>query len=39
LRTVRGGATGLALVPVLQQTGVAELVWAVLVGLPLLALR
>ncbi|MEZ5094617.1 1,4-dihydroxy-2-naphthoate polyprenyltransferase [Nocardioides sp.] len=39
LRTVRGGATGLALVPVLQQTGVAELAWAVLVGLPLLALR
>ena len=39
LRTVRGGATGLALVPVLQQTGVGELAWAVLVGLPLLALR
>jgi 1,4-dihydroxy-2-naphthoate octaprenyltransferase len=39
LRTVRGGATGLALVPVLQQTGIAELAWAVLVGAPLLALR
>ena len=28
LRTVLGGATGAALVPVLQQTGVAEMVWA-----------
>ncbi|MGZ5405129.1 MAG: 1,4-dihydroxy-2-naphthoate polyprenyltransferase [Nocardioides sp.] len=28
LRTVLGGATGPALVPVLQQTGVAEMVWA-----------
>ncbi len=36
LRTVRSGASGLALVPVLQQTGVAELAWAVLVGVPLL---
>jgi 1,4-dihydroxy-2-naphthoate polyprenyltransferase len=32
LRTVLGGATGAGLVPVLQQTGVAELVWALLVG-------
>ncbi len=39
LRTVRSGATGLALVPVLQQTGIAELAWAVLVAAPLLALR
>ena len=30
-RTVVGGATGPDLVPVLQQTGVAELTWAVLV--------
>ena len=36
LRTVLGGATGPALVPVLQSTGVAQLVWAVLAGLPLL---
>ena len=36
LRTVRGGATGPALVPVLQSTGVAQLVWAVLAGVPLL---
>lgn len=32
LRTVLGGATGPALIPVLQQTGVAELAWAVLVA-------
>ncbi len=32
LRTVLGGASGPALIPVLQQTGVAELVWAVLVA-------
>ncbi|CAN5244518.1 hypothetical protein BH09ACT12_BH09ACT12_18950 [soil metagenome] len=32
LRTVLGGAQGPALIPVLQQTGVAELVWAVLVA-------
>jgi len=32
LRTVLGGARGPALVPVLQQTGLAELVWAVLVA-------
>ena len=35
LRTVLGGATGPALVPVLQSTGVAQLVWAVLSGVPL----
>lgn len=39
LRTVLGGATGLALVPVLQQTGLAELVWAVLVTVGLLVGR
>lgn len=32
LRIVLGKATGPALIPVLQQTGVAELLWAVLVG-------
>ncbi|WP_193612915.1 1,4-dihydroxy-2-naphthoate polyprenyltransferase [Nocardioides lijunqiniae] len=32
LRTVLGGATGPTLVPVLQQTGVAELAWAALVA-------
>jgi len=32
VRTVLGGARGPALVPVLQQTGLAELVWAVLVA-------
>ena len=35
LRTVLGGATGPGLIPVLQQTGVGELTWAVLVALPL----
>ncbi|WP_300400761.1 1,4-dihydroxy-2-naphthoate polyprenyltransferase [uncultured Nocardioides sp.] len=35
LRTVLGGATGPALVPVLQSTGVAQLVWALLSGVPL----
>lgn len=35
VRTVLGGATGPALVPVLQSTGVAQLVWAVLSGVPL----
>ena len=35
LRTVLGGAEGLGLIPVLQQTGVGELAWAVLVALPL----
>ena len=35
LRTVLGGATGPALIPVLQQTGIAEMVWAlgVVIGL------
>jgi 1,4-dihydroxy-2-naphthoate polyprenyltransferase len=37
LRPVLGGATGPALVPVLQSTGVAQLVWAVLAGVPLFA--
>ncbi len=32
VRTVSSGAEGAALVPVLQQTGLAELVWAVLVS-------
>ena len=32
VRTVTGGATGPQLVPVLQQTGIAELTWAVLVS-------
>jgi 1,4-dihydroxy-2-naphthoate octaprenyltransferase len=36
LRTVLTGASGRALVPVLQQTGTAELVWSVLVAVPLL---
>jgi 1,4-dihydroxy-2-naphthoate octaprenyltransferase len=36
VRTVMGGATGTALVPALQQTGTAELAWAVLVAGPLL---
>ncbi len=36
LRRVLGGATGPALIPVLQSTGVAELVWAVGVAVPLL---
>jgi 1,4-dihydroxy-2-naphthoate octaprenyltransferase len=35
LRTVLTGATGPALVPVLQQTGLGELAWAGLVALPL----
>jgi 1,4-dihydroxy-2-naphthoate octaprenyltransferase len=39
LRTVLGGATGPALVPVLQQTGLAELVWAALVAVALVAAR
>jgi 1,4-dihydroxy-2-naphthoate octaprenyltransferase len=37
LRTVLGRATGPGLVPVLQQTGVGQLIWAVLVAVPLLA--
>jgi 1,4-dihydroxy-2-naphthoate octaprenyltransferase len=36
VRTVTGGATGPQLVPVLQQTGLAELVWAALVSAGLL---
>ncbi len=36
VRSVAGGATGRALVPVLQSTGSAELAWAVLVAVPLL---
>ena len=36
VRTVLSGATGLALVPVLQKTGLGELVWSVLVAVPLL---
>ena len=35
LRTVLSGATGPALVPVLQQTGIGELSWAVLVAIAL----
>ena len=35
VRTVMSGAVGPALIPVLQSTGVAELVWAVLVAVPL----
>uniref|UniRef100_UPI00286D6AFD 1,4-dihydroxy-2-naphthoate polyprenyltransferase n=1 Tax=Nocardioides sp. TaxID=35761 RepID=UPI00286D6AFD len=38
LRTVLGKATGPALIPVLQQTGVGQLIWAVLVAVPLLVL-
>jgi 1,4-dihydroxy-2-naphthoate octaprenyltransferase len=34
-RTVAGGAVGPALIPVLQASGKAELVWAVLVAVPL----
>ena len=34
-RIVRGGAAGPALIPVLQKTGLAELLWAVLVAVPL----
>jgi 1,4-dihydroxy-2-naphthoate polyprenyltransferase len=35
VRTVLGGAVGPALVPVLQQTGVGQLLWSVLVAVPL----
>ena len=35
VRTVLAGATGPALVPVLQQTGVGQLIWSVLVAVPL----
>ncbi|MCW2768019.1 MAG: 1,4-dihydroxy-2-naphtoate prenyltransferase [Nocardioides sp.] len=37
LRTVLGGATGPGLIPVLQQTGLAELLWAALVAGALIA--
>ena len=37
VRIVLGGARGPALVPVLQQTGIAELAWAVLVAAALVA--
>ncbi len=36
VRTVVGGAAGPGLIPVLQQTGLAELAWSVLVGAGLL---
>jgi 1,4-dihydroxy-2-naphthoate octaprenyltransferase len=36
LRTVLGGASGPGLIPVLQQTGIGQLIWAVLVAVPLL---
>ena len=35
VRTVLGGATGPGLIPVLQQTGLAELLWAALVAVAL----
>ena len=38
LRTVLGGAAGPALIPVLQHTGVGQLLWALLVGVPLFLL-
>jgi len=37
VRTVLGGAAGPGLIPVLQQTGLAELLWAVLVAAALFA--
>ncbi|WP_372736863.1 1,4-dihydroxy-2-naphthoate polyprenyltransferase [Nocardioides sp.] len=37
LRIVMGGATGPALIPVLQQTGLAQLLWASLVALALVS--
>ena len=37
-RAVLGGATGPALIPVLAATGAAELIWSVLVAVPLLVL-
>jgi 1,4-dihydroxy-2-naphthoate octaprenyltransferase len=39
VRTVLGGARGPALIPVLQQTGLAELAWAVLVTAALFVCR
>jgi 1,4-dihydroxy-2-naphthoate polyprenyltransferase len=38
-RTVLGGATGPGLIPVLQETGLAELLWAVLVAAALVVCR
>ncbi len=38
-RTVLGGATGPGLIPVLQRTGLAELLWAALVAAALVAAR
>jgi 1,4-dihydroxy-2-naphthoate octaprenyltransferase len=38
-RTVLGGATGPGLIPVLQETGLAELLWAVLVTAALVVCR
>ncbi|MCD6639634.1 MAG: 1,4-dihydroxy-2-naphthoate polyprenyltransferase [Nocardioides sp.] len=38
VRTVMSGATGPGLIPVLESTGKAELVWSVLVAVPLLVL-
>jgi len=35
VRLVRGGASGLALIPVLRETGRAELAYGVLLGLGL----
>ncbi len=36
LRTVLSGAVGPALIPVLQQTGIGQLIWAALIAAPLL---
>ena len=36
VRTVLGGATGPALIPVLAATGAAELIWSAGVAVPLL---
>jgi 1,4-dihydroxy-2-naphthoate octaprenyltransferase len=35
VRTIRGGANGMALIPVLKDTGLAMLLWAVLTGIAL----
>jgi len=39
VRRIRGGAAGLALIPVLRDTGLAMLVWAAVTGLALTTLR
>ena len=39
VRTVRSGAVGPGLIPVLQHTGLAELLWAALVGVALVVCR